>query len=133
MTVRNVLRNIGLVGVLALGSGCGNDNNYRHYNFDGKIGEDYVIFESKVSGWGFIDDNVMTIRKPDGRVIECMDCDDEDLKLDYVKITKDGKTIKYTGNDEIGKPVLEEAQKLYDNYLSNIKTIKTSEGLNYLK
>lgn len=111
-------------------SSAGCEAKYDKYRYNGKIGEEQVEFRSEYF-WGD-DRNFLTIRKPDGRVIKYADAEKNDLKLEWVEITKDDKTKGYTDN-EIGKPVLEEAQKQFDNYLQKIKELKTKEGLDNLQ
>ena len=58
-----------------------------------------------------------------------MDYQGNDLKLEYIEITKNGQETRYTPNNEVGKPILEKAQKQFDDYLQQIKTYKLNEGL----
>ncbi len=46
---------------------------------------------------------------------------------------QNGQTTKYTANDDVGKPILEEAQKQFDAYMQQIKEIRTNQGLENLK
>lgn len=125
------LTSIVLLGALTLGiAGCHKDHSQYYYN--GKIGEDVVNFKEKLYPLGS-DDNILTITKPDGRVINCVDILKEDLILEYVEITKDGQTTKYTPHNEIGRPIVEEAQKYFDAYMQKIKEAKINQGLENLK
>lgn len=131
MTIRKTLTSIVLAGALALSAaGCG--RNYSQYKYDGKIGKDKVTFTETrhTLNW---DNNILTVIKPDGRVIQYVDTVADDLKLEYVKITKNDQTTKYTASDEVGKPILEEAQKQFDNYMKQIKETRTNQGLENLK
>ena len=118
-----------LAGTLAL-SGCSKDHS--QYRYDDKIGEDHVTFTEEKFTIG-ADDNILTVRKPDGRTIKYIDRRGENLKLEGVEFTNDGETTRYTANDEVGKPILEEAQKQFDVYLERILEIKTEQGLENLK
>jgi len=131
MTIKKTLTAIVLVGALALGSaGCSKDHS--QYKYDGKIGEDKVTFMEK--GYFLVaDDNIITVTKADGRVIKYVDRKRDDLQLEYVKITKNGQTTKYTADDEVGKPILEEAQKQFDDYIQQIKETRINQGLENLK
>ncbi|MBU2104196.1 MAG: hypothetical protein KKF67_00255 [Nanoarchaeota archaeon] len=131
MTIRRRLTSIVLVGALTLGTAmCGVDNS--QYKYSGQIGEDQVTFEDQEGSFGLIDDNILTAIKPDGRIIKYVDKTD-DLKLEYVEITAKNQTTKYTANDEVGKPILEEAQKQFDAYMQHIKETRTNQGLENLK
>ncbi len=132
MTIRKTLTSIVLVGTLALGAvGCSKDHS--QYKYDGKIGEDQVTFIEKDYFFNAADDNILTVTKQDGRVIKYVDRLGEDLKLEYVEITQSGQTTKYTADDEVGKSILEEAQKQFDAYIQQIKETRTNQGLNDLK
>jgi len=130
MTIRKTLTSIVLAGALALGTaGCSRDHS--QYKYDGKIGEDQVKFTEK--GYGlFPDDNILTVKKLDGRIIQYVDRSD-DLKLGYVEITANSQTMRYTANDEVGKAILEEAQEQFDTYMNQIKETRTNQGLENLK
>ena len=133
MTIRKTLTSIVLAGALALSTaGCSNRVDHSQYKYDGKIGEDQVTFTEKSYGFS-VDDNILTVTKSDGRVIKYVDSKGEDLKLEYVEISKNGQTTKYTADDEIGKPILGEAQKQFDAYIQQIKEIRTNQGLENLK
>lgn len=126
MSIRKTLTGIVLAGALALGStGCGG-KDYSMYCYNGKIGEDQVTFTQRRYIY-LPSDNILTVTKPDGRIIKYGDKFKDDLKLDYVQITKGGLTTEYT-HDEIGKPVLEEAQKQFDIYLQKIKETKIRDA-----
>ena len=130
MTIRKTLTSIVLAGALALGTaGCSRDHS--QYKYDGKIGEDQVTFTEKRYGL-FPDDNILTVKKLDGRIIQYVDRSD-DLKLGYVEITANSQTMRYTANDEVGKAILEEAQEQFDTYMNQIKEIRTNQGLENLK
>ncbi len=131
MSVRKTLTSIVLVGALALGTaGC--RKHHSQYIYEGKIGEDKVSFTEKRCFMSD-DDNILMVSKPDGRVIKYVDRLGDDLKLEYVEITKNGQTTEYTPNDEVGKPILEEAQKQFANYIKQIKETRTNQGLENLK
>ncbi len=79
MTIRKTLTSIVLAGALVLGiAGCSKDHS--QYKYDSKIGEDQVTFIEKswLGGLSY-DDNILTVTKPDGRIIKYVDRLDEDL------------------------------------------------------
>jgi len=96
------------------------------YNFNGKLGTKQVKFEAHSNGFGFYDDNQLTVTTEDGRRITYID-KHNDLKLDEVSIGEH-KYVK----DVIGKPVLEKAQGQYKGYLEQILELKQQAGVNAL-
>ena len=122
------------IGALAFSSalllsGCGNEW-YSIYNYDGKIDNDNVEFVRRF--WLLAKDELdLTVEKPDGRVINYYG-DGKRLKLHKVSITQDDVTKSYR-NNEVGKLVLEKAQKQFDDYLAKILEIKQNEGLENLE
>lgn len=130
MSLRKTLAGIVMVGALALGAGCSKD--YSAYNYDGKIGEEQVKFKQKHYNFSPPSDNILTVTKPDGTIVTYADREKDDLKLEYVVIIKGGVTTKYW-RDEVGKPVLAEAQRQFDDYLQKIKESKIKKGLVDLK
>src|SRR3989344_2107397 len=118
MAIRKTLTSIVLAGALALGAvGCSKDRS--RYVYGGKIGEDQVTFTQE-SRFLSENSNFLIVTKPDGRVIKYLDLVRNDLMLEYVQITANGITTNYTVNDEVGKPILEEAQKQFEVYLEKI-------------
>lgn len=115
---------VGFLSLPLIFGSCSKDHS--QYKYKGKIGEDQVTFK-EIRLLIVSDNNILTSTKPDGREIKYMDMWGEDLKLEYVEITRNGQTTKYTADDEVGKPVLEEAQKQFDYYLQKIDEAKTQE------
>lgn len=118
-----------LAGALVI-SGCA---KYSQYQYAGKIGEDYVSFEEKCNLFDW--DILLTVTKPNGKIINYYDNAHRDLEIESVGI-KDKENFfltMYRANDEVGKPIVEEAQKQFDNYLDKIKETKIKEGLESLK
>jgi hypothetical protein len=113
--------------MLATGfSGCGTDGS--QYSYIGKIDKEYVIFEEDKSVLGY-DQNILTVIKSDDKIIRYRDIYDDDFKIDSVEIIEgNGKTI-YNNQSEIGKLILSNAQKQFDNYLQQIKEHKTNQEL----
>lgn len=103
-----IISTVGLVGLVS----CMNPNN--KYHFRGKIGNDKVEF---LSGnlWKC---NMLTVTKPDGKIIRYVDNKDNDLKLEYMTVTNDAgwETYKIETHPEI----LEKAQKEFDDYIKKI-------------
>ncbi len=92
----------------------------------GKVGcSDYSLYEEK------IDDELirfkrnligitLIVTKNDGTEIRYHDTY-EDLKLDSIDITKDGRTHSYNINSKVWKQILLDGQKQYENYLDKIQ------------
>ncbi len=127
------LAKIVLLGTLALASaGCSTRNS--EYNFNGKIGKDSVSFEGSVDVFrSSIYQNNLTVTKPDGTVIKYRDFIGDDLKLEEVDITKNGKTTEYFSSDKFQKPIVDSAQVQFNDYLKKIGETKTKQGLEDLK
>ena len=127
MTIKKALTSIVLTGLALGGTGC---VNYGEYHFDGKIGKEEVKFYEVG-----LNSNVLTITKPDGRVIKYFDNSRNDLKLESVRIRHGGSYFgrTYSRYDEVGKTVLEKAQKQFDDYLHKINEIKTQEKSRKIK
>jgi hypothetical protein len=119
MTTGKTLTNIALIGALAFStSGCGNRVDHSEYKYNGIIEEDQITFTEKTYNLD-VDDNILTVTKLDGRVIEYIDSKNEDLKLESVKISKNGHTTIY-----FEEPFIKRAQKKFDDYLLQIKKSK---------
>lgn len=114
-----------LAGAVALGvAGC---DNKTEYHFDGKIGKEQVKFyEANISS------NYLEVVKENGVKVEYRDVLNDNLKLDGLKITKEG-VITWYWDDVVGKDVLAKAQEQFDNYLEKIIEIKRKEGLENLE
>ena len=105
---------------------------YNEYHYNGMIDDEHIYFGERTVG------KVLQVERPDGTIITYVDNSSApDLKLDYVEITtiNDGwKSRKtYWLNDEVGEPVLKEAQKQFDNYLKKILETNIQEGLDNIK
>jgi len=133
LTRRNFLKRAGLVGVVGIGfNGCGKDDKY---HFNGEIdGEKIRFFEEKLGS------NYLEVIKLDGRKITYGDTDFSPDYINYLIITKDGETKEYFSYDEIGKPIIKEAQEQYEGYLKKIleekeriKQEKIQEGLDLIR
>lgn len=130
------LTTIALLGTLALASaGC---KTHPEYNFNGKIENESVEFESSSSifhpyGGDYISYNHLTVKKSDGTIIKYLDDYNSDLILEEVDITKNGKTTEYFSRDKFQKPVVDSAQVQFKDYLKKIGETKTQQGLKDLK
>lgn len=132
MGIKKILTTIVLAGALALsGAGCRKD--YPQYHYNGKIGEDNITFFELRTDYGLAGQNILIVKKSDGRIISYIDKLKEDLKLESVDIAKGSKRISYTAKDKVGKQILEEAQKQFDSYLKQIIDLKLNQGLENLK
>ena len=109
--------------VLASAIGVASCRNNLEYSFNGKIGEEQVRFYESINGR----DNTLDVIKTDGSEINFYDYDD-DLKLDWIRITARGNTSTYnasSSNKEVIK-IMKEAQEQFDNYLKKILEINTA-------
>ena len=124
--MKKTLISIVLAGALAFGvSGCSKTHTIYHY--DGKIGEEQVRFYEEGAG----SCNILEVIRTDGTVVKYSDLLD-DFKLDFIDITKDGETIRYS-DDVIGQDVLEEGQSQFEGYLAKIPKLKQTKGLMDIK
>ena len=127
MTVKRILTSIVLGGALVLGTvGCIKDNDHSQYLYDGKIGKDYVKFSERFSE-GKDDMNILTVTKQNGKIITYMDQYRDNLIIEKVKITQDGKTKKYTMENEVGKPIMIKAQKQFNDYCHKLKKLRLNK------
>jgi hypothetical protein len=94
------------------------------YKYSGMVGDDYVetgILEGNVKG--------MKVTKPDGIVKDYIDLNN-DLRVERViKTEKDGSRKTANINDELGSFVIEDAQRQFDYYLSQIKNFNVDKGI----
>jgi len=122
------LTSLVLAGALSLSlAGCdySSPSPSRH-EYNGKIGKEHVKFEEK-KYWIWPKANILTVQKSEKLSIIYSDVDGNDLNLDYIEIIKNGKITKYTLDDTVGKVVLKEAQKSFENYLQKIENAKNIE------
>ncbi len=120
MKTRKNLTKLALGTLTLIGVGC-TDN--LEYHFNGEInGEQVRFYEDR-------NINQLKVKRVDGTKIKYADCSGNDLKLEYVKIKKDGKNKKYSESHPFGKNMLKEAQKQFDAYLDTIKAINYQEAL----
>lgn len=124
MSIKKILASIILAGTFTIGvAGCTN-YNHREYWFEDKLeGEQVYFYEA---GNGSV--NVLKVTKPDGRIITYYDKEHDDLKLEAVTIQVEKEWDTYTKG-----PVLEEAQKQFDDYLKKIFDYKQQKGLKNLR
>ena len=101
-------------------NGCSRD--YSQYEYNGRIGNEFVKFESKDDLKLFCD-NTLTVVKADGKIVIYEDYMFGDLKLEELQIIDKGRKIIYTDNFS-GIKKINEAQKQFDNYLESILKIK---------
>jgi hypothetical protein len=97
-------------------SGCYEHSKYvvHNRNIDG----DTVTFTQRRCI--FADDNIMKVKKGNGRLIEYGDPDRNDLVLEFVKIKKNDTTKTYNAADTLQKQVVDTAQTQFDHYLRRI-------------
>ncbi|NCN51826.1 hypothetical protein GW931_02340 [archaeon] len=117
-----------LSGALVIG-GCQCNGTYNGLEFNKNIDGEEVNFNSD----GMNNKNILTVKKRDGKIIKYIDNLGDDLRVDYVEITKDGKTNTYSWKNAIGEAVIWEAQKEFDKYLEKVKRSKIFECLRDLK
>lgn len=118
---------ISAAGIFGL-TGCGADN--KSYHFDDKLDGEHVQFYEKGPAGEY---NFLKVIKPDGREILYKDVNDNDLKIDYVNIRIGNKTETYSSSIEVDKPIIEKAQRQFDDYLQRIWDYKQRKGLNAIK
>ncbi len=117
------LAGVACAGVIAVtGFGCSVDHS--QYEFNEKIGEDQVEFVEEISYPFLFNTNILTEVKADGRIIKYKDIMGDDLKLEYVDITKNGQTTTYNSTDKI---VFTEAQENCDTRMKQILEINTNK------
>ena len=112
------MKSLAITGTVILACGC----KQHKYEFDGMIGNEHVKFHSKENCGIPLDPlgpcNVLTVNKKDGKTIVYSDNLSNDLKLEYIKIIRDGEPTFYEGN------FLDTAQKQFDSYLTKIDSVK---------
>ncbi|MFH1455666.1 MAG: hypothetical protein ABIF40_01830 [archaeon] len=120
MRIRNLLTGVALAGALSLGAmGCWQSPEY---HFKGEIDGEQVHFYEPNNGNNYLD-----VTKEDGSLIEYCAIH-EDFKLNYIYITIGENRTKYStdSNNEAVKPIMEQAQKEFDEYLTKILEIQTA-------
>jgi len=135
LTRRNFLKGVGLVGIVGIGiSGCGDDDKY---HFNGTIDGEQITFYNI----GYHE--VLKVKRKDGITITYRNDGFGTIEPDKVNILGKTKNLTYE-NNELGKPILKEAQKQFDEYLKKIlkekekirkETLSTKqkEGLDLIK
>lgn len=106
---------------------CGSKINNDTYNFNGTIGDKQLFFWQYNFLFKKSTNNLKVFNKKTGKEILYIDSNNN-LILDEVTIG-DKKYIK----DEIGKPILEVAQKQFDDYLKQIKEYNEEYKQNQIK
>ncbi len=131
MTLKKTLLSIVVIGALISVFDIKSEFSVKAFNyFNGKINEEEVIFKERVNR-NFYD--ILTVKRKDGTIIKYIDyncgwCRFKNHSVDELEITKNSRTESYT-DDDIGKYVLKEAQRQYDNYLAEILKIQRENGL----
>ena len=101
-----------------------------------KFGEETITFEERISPPGHLEvanpnikDYHIIVEEP-GKTIRYMDLYKGDLKLDQIKITRNGKSERYDRNYGLQDAfIVDEAQKKFDFYLELIKQAKVKDVL----
>jgi len=112
-------------------SGCANTDYY----YDGMIGQDHVEFGELVPIPGFDFGHTMNVEKPDGiEIIYSGNQVGTKYKVSKVVITNpDGSSNKYSlknwKSTPVGDTVLDEAQRQFDSYMSQIIEINSQKAL----
>ena len=136
MAINKTLQSIVFSGILALGAiGC-NTPDRSVYEFNDKIGDEWVHFHSQNSFFG-TKNNILTITSLDGKKRRYVDDVENDLVLEYVQIIENGKIQKYDFTlsfpDDLTKEVNIVAQSQFNYYLRLITETKTSNALEKLE
>lgn len=100
------------------------------------FGEETITFEERISppGWHeVVNPNIRDyhiIVKEPGKTTRYMDLYKGDLKLDEIKITRNGKSKRYNRKYSVQDAfIIDEAQKQFDFYLGLIKQAKVKDVL----
>lgn len=119
----------GLVSLIGV-TNCGKSIGHRQdqYNFDGEIDGEKIKYWTLY--WWNDFNNCLQIVKKDGTKILYTDSDN-DLKVDKLEKVFGVEYNVYI-NDEVGKPVLEKAQRQFEGYLNKILETKRKKGLESL-
>ncbi len=128
------LAKIALFAGLALATaGCYTENS--KYDFSGRMGKDSVTFTNKIPflGDNSNPENYLTVRKLNGDVIIYKNKKGDNLKLNELDITKDGKVTRYYPGNDVDQPVIDSAQTKFYDYLKKIKEKKIKQGLEALR
>lgn len=132
---KNLTKLISIVALALSNTSC-SDKGFPYY-YEGKIGEDQVTCKRKdyIFAEVFSETTILKVIKPDGRTITYVDNRHNDLKLEYVLVSKKDSEEEYTRywNDGIGRSVIGLAQAQFNNYLNQIKTIKIDQARENLK
>jgi len=129
MTIRKALTSIVLVGLALGGAGCSGKNSgkkYAQYEGEYQIDNNKVAF-NEVSYGDLDSTNVITVQKPNGKIIKYFDTRKEDLIIESVEIKNYDFNKRYYNSDEIGQMIVEKAQKQFDDYIEKISRIKDQE------
>ena len=111
------------IGGLAI-AGCSN----KEYSFDGVIDGEKIKFYEK--GLFKTEEHLEVIRR-DGTKADYFNIG-PGVFAQFVTITSPDGTKRKYGNDKIGQPVMDEARKQCDTYLSKILKINRREGKNLI-
>lgn len=131
-----------VLGAAALLTSC---DPGKKYEFKGELGDEKVEFYNDTymkfpsirrGGFG----NVLVVKTQDGKTLNYVDLDNDDLQLEYFVIQQGGQRIIYGYENSTERPVLERAQKKFDAYLEEIEhtkkqrqSKKVREGLEILE
>lgn len=121
--MKQTLTHLVLAGLLGLTTPACNLARTTTYHA-GTIDQHYVILEKS---WAPLDPEqvTLTIRTSRGRIVQCIDDVDSDLKVDSVLITEGGQTTHYTRNDPNSRIHLRRGQIVFDDYLDRIRELKS--------
>lgn len=102
-----------------------------------KVGQEKVTFIERVvpgptGPKGF--EYTITVKKPNGTIIEYKDFSGSDLKIERIEITRNGKTEYYDARAVKSHDlIIEEGQKRFDSYLKEIDKIRLKESKDIFK
>ncbi|MDO8642915.1 MAG: hypothetical protein Q7R76_05045 [Candidatus Woesearchaeota archaeon] len=139
MTIRNTLASIVSAAVLAL-PGCGFDTkDCGQYKFEGIMRSEHgLVEEVYVSFWSQEQEfsrhtHVLTVNSSYYHSIDKYTDENGDFRVDEFSTQTGSLTPTTYRWGEVGAPVLREAQKRFDDYLSKIREMKQHEGLESLR
>ena len=107
-------------------------DNFDYQRYDLIIdGEQVKMYFSKYSN------DTLEVKRKDGTIVRYIDSRHNESPnkkndVNYITVTKNGVEKRYTKN-AIGRKVVEEAQKQFNDYLSKILEKKQQEGLEAIK
>lgn len=118
-SLKNLMLGIGLAGII--GSCKVNQGTSSTSVYNTKIDEDSVRYVRVLSKKNI--KNIIEVNKP-GKSILYYDSFGNDLVIESVEVIENGYPRVFYNHNEIEKPVVDEAQKQFNNYMKKINDPK---------